>query len=230
MSRLTLGDFGDDFEKRLLKRIIGETKVVGGYNSRDTEFGKNFLFLSKTEQFNEQYIKLLVHYVREHYNTYNKIPSFTTLKGIINVNTKTVVKKILLDTLVSVFKYEEEDKEWVENVAIDWVKKQNLFPIYNDIGVLLESTSIIDNSELKRQLETALGVYYVNEDSYKAMGDDTEEMESVVREPIATMLEGLDDALNGGLSAKEVALVLAGTGVGKTTLATHLAHHACLNG
>ena len=51
-------------------------------------------------------------------------------------------------------------------------------------------------------------------------------MEDDYRHPLPTGVDGLDNILNGGLAKGEIGVVLAPTGVGKTTMLTRFANTA----
>ena len=135
------------------------------------------------------------------------------------------------DTIVGIMEEEESsDPQWLLDTTEKWCKDRS---IYNAI---LESISIIDGksktskNHLPKLLQDALSVSFDSSVGHDYIEDADERYEFYHKKEakIAFDLDFFNKITNGGIPAKTLSIVMAGTGVGKSLF---MCHHAanCLS-
>jgi replicative DNA helicase len=97
---------------------------------------------------------------------------------------------------------------------------------------MVKSQSIIDNGDfesydkLEEMVRGALQVGEVDKGTTDVFFNLSEVMDEDYRHPIPIGIPGIDNLLKGGLAKGEIGVILAPTGVGKSTFTTKIANHA----
>ena len=211
---------GNTFQLQLLNQII-----------LDKEFAQSIIDVLEPSYFDNKYFKLIVQMVREYYSKYQSTPNFETLEQIAKAEiTQELALKIVLDTLKQVQDAPFEGGVFVQEKALKFCKQQELQK------AIQKSQKILDNGEFEN--------YEKLEELFRAaiqIGEGGNKLEDVFfgldevlnedfRHPVAMGIEGIDRLLKGGLAKGELGVILAPTGVGKTTILSKIANTAFNNG
>jgi replicative DNA helicase len=118
------------------------------------------------------------------------------------------------------------DCDFVQETAMRFFKQQNLKKALSKIQEIINKGGLDDYPECESIIKKALEVGDNKEDSVSATSNPENVLREDYRDPIPTGINGLDEVMNGGLAPKELGIILAPTGIGKTTLMTKIASSA----
>jgi len=119
------------------------------------------------------------------------------------------------------------DVEYIKDTSLDFCKKQNLkSAMVKSIG-LLQSSSF---DEISQVINDSLKLGMDNEEGYDWKRDFEERFKPRFRNPMTTGWELIDDICKGGLGQKELGVVIAPTGAGKSMALVHLGTQAIKEG
>ena len=197
----------------------------------DQEYVKKVLPYIKEEYLTTPLYKAMFNTFKEYYETYNVVPSIKAfcidLKSVATLSDDQIHEG--MDKAKTIYLDGHQDREWLIDRTEGFCKSRS---VYNAI---MESIQIIDGKSDKKEeslpdvLADALAVSFdthIGHD-YLADGDERYEFYNAREDKIPFDLDYLNRITKGGLSRKSLNVALAGTGVGKTLLMTHMAS-ACL--
>jgi replicative DNA helicase len=207
---------GQKFQLQLLNSLI-----------TDNEFANSIIEVLEPNYFESKYFRLIVNMVREYYKKYNHTPNFDTLEQLIKAElAQDMLSKIVLDTVTEIKEAPFEGNAFVQEKSLKFCKQQELQKVMNKVQKIIDNgdfESYDKAEELVRgalqvgQRDTGLSDVFSNLDD--VLNDD-------FRHPIPMGIPGIDNLLKGGLAKGEIGVILAPTGVGKTTILTKICNHA----
>ncbi|MDA9279942.1 AAA family ATPase [bacterium] len=207
---------GTTFQQQLLNQIIV-----------DKDFSRSIIDVIETEYFDNKYFKIIIQMIREYYLKYEHIPNFETLEQLTKSEIKQeLASKIIIDTINKVKEVSIEGSEFVQEKAMKFCKQQELQK------VMVKAQKIIDDGEfenydtLERLVSDALRVGEREDNMSDVFYNLDEVLNEDYRHPVPMGIPGIDRLLKGGLARGEIGVILAPTGVGKSTLLTKIANHA----
>lgn len=200
-------EFDKSYQKRLINQIIMEQK-----------FASVILPIIDPLYFDDEIIKLIIRTLIDAYVKDDTVLNFETLttRVLSHRAFNTPVKKERLVKLIEEIRtIDSNDFAYVRERAITFCKQQELRKAAKKVLKIADS----DNPEAYYECESIIkdALEKGNEDDNGI--DVAHNLENVLsedfRNPIPTGIKGLDECMGGGLSKKEVALVIAPSGVGK---------------
>ncbi len=220
MSEKNFGQLGDTFQKSLLKVII-----------EDKKFGGTIVEVIEPLYFDGQYFRYLMTNIKEFYDKHKKVPSYDTLaQKIMSESISSTTSTIHSDTLQSIQDLILVDVEWIKEQSMNFCKQQVLKRELKLVEKIIENGNFQEYSKIEDIIQKALQVGATADDVRDVFFDIMGTLEKDSRVPIPTGVKGLDNLLKGGLAFGELGVVLAPTGVGKTTLLTIFANSAFVCG
>ena len=218
MSEKNFGNLGSNYQTSLIKTII-----------EDKKFATNIIDVIDSKYFDGPYYRYLVENIKEFHRNYGEIPSYDTLaQKIMAENIKDTTTTIHMDTLKRVKEHELKDIEWIKDIAMDFCRQQVLKREMVIVQKMLDNgefgnfPKIVEIFQKATQVGVTTDVVDVFENILGALEKDS-------RVPIPTGIIGIDNLLKGGLALGELGVVLAPTGIGKSTLLTLFANTAYNN-
>jgi len=220
MSNKNFEYLGNTFQLQLLNQII-----------LDKDFSHSIIDVIEPSHFENKYFKTILQLVKEYYIKYECTPSYETLGQIVKSEfPQELMLKILNDTIKQIQDSSIEGAKFVQEKALKFCKQQELQK------AIQKSQKILDNGEFEN--------YEKLEELFRAaiqIGEGGNKLEDVFfgldevlnedfRHPVAMGIEGIDRLLKGGLAKGELGVILAPTGVGKTTILSKIANTAFNNG
>ncbi|HHZ96661.1 MAG TPA: hypothetical protein EYN67_14195, partial [Flavobacteriales bacterium] len=119
------------------------------------------------------------------------------------------------------------DVEYIKDTSLDFCKKQNLkSAMVKSIGLL--QTSSFD--EISQVINDSLKLGLDGDEGYDYKKDFEERFKPRFRNPVTTGWPLIDDTFKGGLGQKELGVVIAPTGAGKSMALVHLGTQALKEG
>ena len=220
MSNRNFEYLGNTFQLQLLNQII-----------LDKDFSHSIIDVIEPTHFENKYFKTILQLVKEYYLKYECTPSYETLGQIVKSEfPQELMLKILNDTIKQIQDAPIEGASFVQEKALKFCKQQELQK------AIQKSQKILDNGEFEnyeKLEELFIAAIQIGEGGNK-IEDVFNNLEDVLNEdfrhPIPLGISGIDRMLKGGLAKGELGVILAPTGVGKTTILSKIANTAFNNG
>ena len=215
-TRKDLGYLGIDFQHKLVKLFI-----------EDSSFFTTINPIVDQNMFTEDVLRRIVGFIKDRYNESGIPPTYVDLDLYIRVHVQDV---ITLDTILSTLEVLRDidliGQDIVKEEADKFFKQQNLTKAINKAIEIIKdgnASKYYDIEELvKGALETNVGL----DMGYNPMDGIDEALEENYRKVIPTGFGRLDRALYGGLGAGELGIIIAPSGVGKSSATTGFAASA----
>ena len=223
MTEMTFGKLGQQFQQALIKSIIEEPK-----------YGEQIIDVLENKYFDNNSFKYIVTLIKEFSNHYRRIPNYEDLKRkIITENTSNeVIGKVHTDTIIAIQELDEPvvGNTLVKDTALKFCKQQSLIKTLKEVNSIIEKGDFESYDRITEMIQGSLQVGTGDEDIIDISEDLEFALDINPREPIPTGIDGLDDLLEGGIGRGELGMVLAPTGVGKSTILSKFANSAVNTG
>jgi len=211
--------YGKSFQEKLCMVILDDRPFA---DQIEEVLDVNFLELN--------YLKLFLNKIFDYRKKYGVHPSRDIMKTILrseldseNELTSKQVREFYVRSQVNA----TTDVEYIKDTSLDFCKKQNLkAAMVKSIG-LLQSSSF---DEISQVINDSLKLGVDNEEGYDWKRDFEERFKPRFRNPTTTGWELIDDISKGGLGQKELGVVIAPTGAGKSMALVHLGTQALREG
>ena len=210
------GYLGNTFQIQLLNNIVTYK-----------DFANSIIEVIDPHYFDNQYFRIICQMISEYYTKYEHTPTFNTLEQLTKSEISSpMAQKSILDTLEQVKNVTDEGSIFVQEKALKFCKQQELQK------VMVKTQSIIDKGDfesydkLEEMVRGALQVGEVDKGTADVFFNLDEVLNDDYRHPIPIGVPGIDNLLKGGLAKGEIGVILAPTGVGKSTFTTKIANHA----
>lgn len=193
----------------------------------DKDFTSSIIDVIEPSYFDNKYFKIILQLIKEYHKKYESAPNFETLEQLIKSEiTQELVAKIVLDTLKQVKDAPFEGTQFVQEKALKFCKQQELQKAMDKAQKIITEGDFESYDKVEGLVREALQVGEVEKNvSDIFTGLDTV-LEEDYRHPIPMGIQGIDKLLKGGLAKGEIGVILAPTGVGKTTILTKIANTA----
>ena len=207
---------GNNFQLQLLNQMIV-----------DKDFAHSIIEVIEPSYFENKYYKLFVQMVKEYYTKFEHSPSFETIQQKAKSEiSQELLLKITLDTISEIKNMPEDGNQFVQEKALKFCKQQELQKVMDKAKKIIDHGEFENYDTLEEMVREALQVGNVD----RGTGEVFENLDDVLaedyRHPIPMGIPGIDNLLKGGLAKGEIGVILAPTGVGKSTLTTKIANHA----
>ena len=207
---------GSGFQLQLLNQII-----------LDKEFGRSIIQVLDTNYFDNKYFKIIVQMVKEYFVKYDHVPTFETLGQISKSEIQQELAiKIINDTLTKIKEAPVEGSLFVQEKAMKFCKQQELQKAITKAQKVIDGGEFENYDQLEELVREALQVGTREDGMLDVFSNLDDVLNEDFRHPIPMGIPGIDRLLKGGLAKGEIGVILAPTGVGKTSLLTKIANHA----
>jgi len=211
--------YGKSFQEKLCMVILDDRAFA---DQIEEVLDVNFLELN--------YLKLFLNKIFDYRKKYEVHPSRDIMKTILrseldneNELTARQTREFYVRTQVASL----TDVEYIKDTSLDFCKKQNLK------SAMVKSIGLLQNSsfdEISRVINDSLKLGVDNDEGYDYKRDFEERFKPRFRNPITTGWDLIDDLCKGGLGQKELGVVIAPTGAGKSMALVHLGTQALKEG
>ena len=210
------GYLGHSFQLKLINLII-----------TDKSFFTSIIDVIVPKYFDNQYFKLIMQLVKEYYQNYQTAPSFDALDQLTRIEISSeMAKKYVFDMLKEVKDASFEDHLFIKEKAIKFCKQQELKKAIRMVESIMEKGDFESYDKCEEYIREAIQAGEMTNEDFEVFTQMENLLEEDYRHPLPTGIDGLDNILNGGLAKGEIGVVLAPTGVGKTTMLTRFANTA----
>jgi len=207
---------GNTFQLQLLNQII-----------LDKEFSHSIIDVIENNYFENKYFKIITQMIREYYTKYDHTPSFETLEQITKSELQQeIASRIVLDTIKKIKDAPIDGVGFVQEKALKFCKQQELQKVMTKAQKIIDGGEFENYDTLEELVRGALQVGSKDTSSMDVFSNIDQVLDEDYRHPIPMGIPGIDRLLKGGLAKGEIGVILAPTGVGKSTILTKIANHA----
>jgi len=207
---------GNTFQLQLLNQIIV-----------DKDFSHSIIDVIENNYFENKYFKIIIQMIREYYVKYDHTPSFETLEQITKSELQQeIASKIVMDTIKKIKDAPIDGVGFVQEKALKFCKQQELQKVMGKAQKIIDGGEFENYDTLEEMVKTALQVGAKDTSMLDIFSNLEQVLEDDYRHPIPMGIPGIDRLLKGGLAKGEIGVILAPTGVGKSTILTKMANHA----
>jgi replicative DNA helicase len=207
---------GSSFQIQLLNQIIV-----------DKDFGRSIIDVIESQYFENKYFKIILQMIKEYYSKYEHVPTFDTLEQITKSELQQeLASKIVLDTITKIKDTTNEGAEFVQEKALKFCKQQELQKAITKAQKVIDGGEFESYDKLEELVREALQVGEREDGMADVFSNLDDVLNEDYRHPIPMGIPGIDRLLKGGLAKGEIGVILAPTGVGKSTFLTKIANHA----
>ncbi len=210
------GYLGNTFQIQLLNNIIIYK-----------DFSNSIIEVIDPHYFDNQYFKIICQMIKEYYSKYEHTPTFDTLEQLTKSEISSpMAQKSVLDTLDQVKNVSDEGSIFVQEKSLKFCKQQELQKVMTKAQSIIDKGDFESYDKLEEMVRGALQVGEVDKGTTDVFFNIDEVLDDDYRHPIPIGVPGIDNLLKGGLAKGEIGVILAPTGVGKSTFTTKIANHA----
>lgn len=210
---VSFSKFGKSFQEELAFLILD-----------DREFSDRMLEVLNVEFLEFKYLQVFIRKIFEYKKKYTAHPSYEIMKTVLKSDISEeneVLQQQIRDYYVRSLASMDilANAEYVKDKALDFCRKQKLRE------AMIKSTSLLQNSsfdEISKLINDALKAGAESNEGYKFIEDFEERYEVINRSTITTGWDKIDDIVSGGAGRKELGVVIAPTGCGKSMVLVHL--------
>ena len=169
--------------------------------------------------------------IKEYYVKYESVPTFETLDQLTRSEISSdSARKIVLDTLTQIRDVSFDGHQFVIEKALKFCKQQELQKVMTKAQKIIDKGDFESYDQLEEMVNKALQVGEIDEAEHDVFTNLDQVLDEDYRHPIPMGIAGIDNLLKGGLAKGELGVILAPTGVGKTTVLSKIANSAFNNG
>jgi len=210
------GYLGNTFQNQLINNIIVYK-----------DFSNSIIEVIDPHYFDNQYFRIICQMIKEYYSKYEHTPTFDTLEQLTKSEiTSPMAQKSILDTLDQVKNVSDEGSVYVQEKALKFCKQQELQKVMTKAQSIIDKGDFESYDRLEEMVRGALQVGETDKGTTDVFFNIDEVLDDDYRHPIPIGVPGIDNLLKGGLAKGEIGVILAPTGVGKSTFTTKIANHA----
>ena len=215
-SEKNFGYLGNTFQIQLINQLI-----------LNKDFARAIVDVLDSKYFDNQYFKIITQMIKEYYIKYESVPTFETLDQLTRSEISSdSARKIVLDTLIQIRDVSFEGHQFVIEKALKFCKQQELQKVMTKAQKIIDKGDFESYDQLEEMVNKALQVGEIDDAEHDVFTNLDQVLDEDYRHPIPMGIAGIDNLLKGGLAKGELGVILAPTGVGKTTVLTKICNHA----
>lgn len=207
---------GTDFQFKLVKCFI-----------EDQKFFINLQHIIDQNMFTVEPLRRIVGFMKDRYSLNETVANYFEIETIVRSKVSDAISvEEILSTLKKIEQFDLVGMDLVENESEKFFKQQNLTKAINKAQEIIKkgdaSNYYIIEDLIKKALETNTKQDY----GYHVFDNMEDVLKEDYRCAIPTGATKLDDMLYGGLAKGELGIIIAPSGVGKSSATTGFAAHA----
>jgi len=214
------GYLGNNFQIQLLNNILVTS-----------DFANTIIDVIDPKYFDNNYFRLIMQMIKEYYVKYEHTPSYNTLEQIAKSEiTSDIARKLVIDTIGNIKECPSDGDVFVQEKSLKFCKQQELKKVMNKAQNIIDKGDFESYDTLEEMVRGALQVGESDKGTSDVFFNLDNVLEDDYRHPVPMGIKGIDNLLKGGLAKGEIGVILAPTGVGKTTVLTKIANNAFNHG
>ena len=217
----SFSQFGKSFQEKL-GRIILHDRVFSDQMQEVLEY----------KHFDKKYLQAFVQAIFDYKQKYEAHPTFAIMVPVIKeelLDYPELVKRQVFDYLSRIKSGDVsgDDAEYVKQKSLDFCKKQKLkLAILTSVDLLQKSSF----EEIQKVINEAMKLGTDNDHGHDFIQDFEVRYMPQTRAPVVTGWDEIDSITRGGLGKRELGVVVAPTGAGKSMALVHIGSRAVVLG
>jgi len=216
----TFSKFGKSFQEKLVKTILFDRNFA---NQMEEVLDTSYLEL--------KYLQVFVDLMFQHKDSYPH-PTYEAMVSVVRTQTEDYSDSIIKQVIEFLARIKsnaigDEDEEYVKEKSLDFCKKQKLKEAILKSVDLLQSQSF---DQIQKVINEAMNLGADNDHGHDWHKDVLDRFELKMRNPTSTAWDEIDSITKGGLGKRELGVVVAPTGAGKSMALAHLGAMAVVKG
>ncbi len=216
----TFSKFGKSFQEKLVKTILFDRNFA---NQMEEVLDTSYLEL--------KYLQVFVDLMFQHKQSYPH-PTYEAMVSVVRTQTEDYSDSIIKQVIEFMARIKsnaigDDDEEYVKEKSLDFCKKQKLKEAILKSVDLLQSQSF---DQIQKVINEAMNLGADNDHGHDYHKDILDRFEMKMRNPVSTHWDEIDDITKGGLGKRELGVVVAPTGAGKSMALAHLGAMAVVKG
>jgi len=217
--KVNFSRYGKAFQEQLCMVILDDRPFA---DQIEEVLDVNFLEL--------RYLRLFTKKLFQYRQKYGVHPSRQIVATILRAGIEDeneMTQKQVREYYARLMSMKADNSEYIKETALDFCRKQNLK------GAMIKSIGLLQSSsfdEIAVLINDSLKLGADNNEGYDWKKDFEERFKPKFRNPITTGWDLIDGICKGGLGQKELGVVIAPTGAGKSMALVHLGTQAVLAG
>lgn len=216
----TFSKFGKSFQEKLVKTILFDRNFA---NQMEEVLDTNYLEL--------KYLQVFVDLLFQHKQSYPH-PTYEAMVSVVRTQTEDYSGSIIKQVIEFMARIKsnaiaDDDEEYVKEKSLDFCKKQKLKEAILKSVDLLQSQSF---DQIQKVINEAMNLGADNDHGHDYHKDVEDRFEMKMRNPVSTFWDEIDSITKGGLGKRELGVVVAPTGAGKSMALAHLGAMAVVKG
>jgi len=216
----TFSKFGKTFQEKLVKTILF-----------DRNFASQMEEVLDTSYLELKYLQVFVDLMFQHKRDYPH-PTYEAMVSVVRTQTEDYSNSIIKQVIDYMARLKsnsigDDDQEYVKEKSLDFCKKQKLKE------AILKSVGLLQNQsfeQIQKVINDAMSLGADNDHGHDYHKDVLDRFELKMRNPISTHWDEIDNITKGGLGKRELGVVVAPTGAGKSMALAHLGAMAVVKG
>lgn len=216
VDRTTLGYLGTDFQFKLVKCFI-----------EDHKFFTSVQEIVDQNMFTDENLRRIVGFMKDRYAFAETVANYSELEIIVRSKVMDAISvEVLLATLKKIADYDLVGMDIVQSSAEKFFKQQNLTKAINRAQEIIKKGDISEYYNIEDLIKKALDTNTQADFGYHIFDNYEEALDEDFRCAIPTGAENIDEMLYGGLGKGELGVIIAPSGVGKTSATSGFAAYA----
>ena len=216
----TFSKFGKSFQEKLVKTILFDRNFA---NQMEEVLDTSYLEL--------KYLQVFVDLMFQHKQSYPH-PTYEAMVSVVRTQTEDYSDSIIKQVIDFMARIKsnaiaDDDDEYVKEKSLDFCKKQKLKEAILKSVDLLQSQSF---DQIQKVINDAMNLGADNDHGHDYHKDVLDRFELKMRNPVSTHWDEIDMITKGGLGNRELGVVVAPTGAGKSMALAHLGAMAVVKG
>ena len=220
IDRSNLGYLGEDFQYMLSHEFMA-----------DHQFFEDLSPIVDQNMFTDPELKTVVGAMKNYFEQYGNVPSYKSLATELREMSHSEREmEQYLATLDKVNKTPMEGVDRMRELAEKFFRQQNIIKTAHEILKIAGNGDVKKYDSCVSLLNDAMTKGVRNDFGEGVFDHLNETLSEDYRTPIPTGIDKVDEVLEGGLGKGELGVIIAPSGIGKSSMTTAMASHAALNG
>jgi len=204
---VTLGYLGYKFQTELINQIL---------HPANKKFADRLIDILHAKYFDNEYFRLIIATIKDHFEKYEKVLTWSTLEIILKVEIKdTITQEYVFEIIKEIMNLDVEDWKYVQETSLNFCRQQELKSANEKVSKIIESGDFDKYEECAEIMKEALSVGAEKDDGTSIADEWETVLQENFRHPVPTGISGIDELTDGGLSRGELGVILAPYGIGK---------------
>ena len=214
-----LGYLGEEFQFKLVKCFI-----------EDASYFANIHDIVDQNMFTNDSLRRIVGFMKDRFSKTEAVPTYFDIETMARTYiSDSISVETVLAEISKIKSYDLGGMDLVESESEKFFKQQNLTKAINKAQEIIKNGNSSNYYVIEDLIKKALETNTKQEFGYRVFDNMEDALKDDYRCAIPTGAGKLDDLLNGGLAKGELGIIIAPSGVGKSSATTGFAANAAIH-